>query len=118
MDWTITSKWNGYMEKKKGWLSRMDFGEWRDLIPVRLVGLEKIARRCGSKRSRMVSGERILISVVILNLNVTISTHVLQKSYILLNLSYYGDHYPSQGRRVDMKRCMKTLRSFYQAQKI
>jgi len=36
---------------------------------------------------------------------------------IFLRLSYYGDHYPSQGRRVDTKRCMKTLRSFYQAQK-
>ena len=36
---------------------------------------------------------------------------------ILVHLSYYGDHYPSQGRRVDMKRCMKTLRSFYRAQK-
>ena len=50
MDWTNTSKWNGHMERKKGWHSRMDFGERRGLILVRLVGLERIARRCGSKR--------------------------------------------------------------------
>ena len=50
MDWTNTSKWNGYVERKKGWHSRMDFGERRGLILVRLVGLERIARRCGSKR--------------------------------------------------------------------
>ena len=47
-------KWNGYMEKKKGWHLRMDFGGRRDLILVRLVGLERIARRCGSIRSRKV----------------------------------------------------------------
>ena len=52
VDWTNTSKWNGYMVKKKGWHSRMEFGERRGLIPVRLVGLERIARRCGSKRYR------------------------------------------------------------------
>ena len=50
MDWTNTSKWNGYMERKKGWHLKMDFGERRDLILVHLVGVEKIARRCGSKR--------------------------------------------------------------------
>ena len=50
MDWTTTTKWNGYMEWKKGWHSRMDFGERKGLILVRLVGLERIARRCGSKR--------------------------------------------------------------------
>ena len=49
MDWTNTSKWNGYMEKK-GWHLKKDFGERRDLILVRLVGLERIAWRCGSKR--------------------------------------------------------------------
>ena len=54
MDWTFTSKWNGYMEKKKDWHSRMDYGGWRGLIPVRLVGLERTARRCGSKRFRKV----------------------------------------------------------------
>ena len=32
---------------------------------------------------------------------------------ILLRLSY-GNHYPRQGRRVDMKCCMNTPRSFYQ----
>ena len=40
MDWTTTTKWNEYMERKKGWHSRMDFGERKDLIPVRLVELE------------------------------------------------------------------------------
>ena len=50
MDWTTTRKWNGYMEWKKGWHSRMAFGERRGLILVRLVGLERLARRCGSKR--------------------------------------------------------------------
>ena len=49
-DWTNTSKWNGYMEKK-GWHLKMDFGERRGLILVRLVGLERIARRCGLKGS-------------------------------------------------------------------
>ena len=52
MDWTTTTKWNGYMERKKGWYSRIDFGERRGLIPVCLVELEKIARRCGLKRSK------------------------------------------------------------------
>ena len=52
MDWTTTTKWNEYMERKKGWHSRMDFGERRGLIPVRLVELERIARRCGLKRSK------------------------------------------------------------------
>ena len=44
----------GYMErkKKKGWHSRMDSWERRGLIPVRLVGLEGIARRWGLKRSK------------------------------------------------------------------
>ena len=52
VDWTNALEWNGYMEKKKGWHSRMDFGERKGLIPVRLVGLERIVRRCGSKRCR------------------------------------------------------------------
>ena len=52
MDWTTTTKWNGYTERKKGWHSRMGFGERRSLIPVRLVELERIARRCGLKRSK------------------------------------------------------------------
>ena len=52
VDWTITTKWNGYMERKKGWHSRMGFGERRGLISVRLVGLERIALRCGLKRSK------------------------------------------------------------------
>ena len=52
MDWTITTKWNGYMERKKGWYSRMDFWERKGLISVRLVGLERIARRCSLKSSK------------------------------------------------------------------
>ena len=38
--------------EEEGWHSRMDFGERRGLIHVRLVGLERIARRCGLKRSK------------------------------------------------------------------
>ena len=53
MDWTTTTKWNRYMERKKGWHSRMDFGERKGLIPVRLVGLERIARRRGLKRRQV-----------------------------------------------------------------
>ena len=52
MDWTTNTKWNGYTERKKGWHSRMRFWERRGLISVRLVGLERIAWRCGLKRSK------------------------------------------------------------------
>ena len=55
MDWTnaLPVEWNGYMEKKKGWHSRMNFGERGGLIPVRLVGLERIVRRCASGGSKL-----------------------------------------------------------------
>ena len=36
--------------EEEGLAFKVGFGERRGLIPVRLVGLEKIARRCGSKR--------------------------------------------------------------------
>ena len=38
--------------EEEGLAFKGDFGERRGLILVRLVGLERIARRCGLKRSK------------------------------------------------------------------
>jgi len=43
------------VEKKRVWRSRMDLGERRDLIPVLLAGLERIAQRCGSMTSSNIT---------------------------------------------------------------